>query len=558
MKKIAIIVTAFLVIALVGCEKNWLDINDNPNLPKTAAPNLLLTGAQVDFAFTFGQSNYIGTGLSSYVHQLSSREVDQYSMSSTSTMGNTWSNHYASVLPNIEKLITIAEAKGNLKYAGIAKIMKAYSYSVMVDLFGDIPYSEATDSTNFNPKPDASADIYNNLFILIDEAIANLTATTTNALIPGDDDLIYGGDVNKWERLGNTLKLRLLLNTRLVQSSITNYSGKLNDLIAANKFMNPGDDFEFWFNDTNSPDQRHPAFVDEWGGGQITYYISPWFYEIMRGLTINATNNPFANIEDPRIRYYWINQKTINQESGLAHEYRHENFISIVFGSIGPNRDYAQRESATMIGFYPCGGKYDNRLGGPIAGFAITDGDGVASQKFITYASLRFMLAELAATNVITANAAVYYEEGVRAALAHVNKAVTKTTQTGVPQIASTAINSFVTNLMTRYNAADQERKLEMIITQKWIHNFFNPVESYTDYRRTGYPVLFDPRPGTVIIPRVWKSTEVNQPSPTQLIRKFPKSMWYPQREVELNPWINQKQDLSVARLFWDTRSYDY
>lgn len=562
MKKIAIIITTFLVIALVGCEKNWLDINKDPNVPFVAQPNKLLTGAQVNFGYTFCQSNYIGGDLLTYVHQLSSREVDQYSMSATGSIQNTWLSHYAGVMPNINELIRLTDVNanptGNLSYAGIAKIMKAYSYMVMIDLFGNIPYSEANVAGNIAPAIDTASTIYNTLFVLIDDAIVNLQSTPLpNLMTPKDDDLIYGGNTAKWIRLGNTLKLRLLLNTRLTQDKISGYTQKLADLMTANNFILPDEDFEFWFNEVGTPDQRHQAFVDEYGGGQVTYYISPWFYEIMKGLTINATNNPFANVADPRVPYYWFNQLT-GGDAENATDYRHENFVSIVFGSIGPNRDMAQRVSATMIGFYPCGGKYDNGVGGGRTGLTIENGDGVAPQKMMTYASSRFMLAELAITGVIPpGNAPVYYEEGVRAALAHVNKSVAKTTQTGVPQLSAAAINTFVTSLMTRYNTATDERKLEMIITQKWIHNFFNPVESYTDYRRTGYPVLFDPRSGVAIVP-INADGEVNTELPVQLVRKYPKSMWYPQREVELNPNFSQKPDLSAARVFWDTRTYDY
>jgi hypothetical protein len=107
------------------------------------------------------------------------------------------------------------------------------------------------------------------------------------------------------------------------------------------------------------------------------------------------------------------------------------------------------------------------------------------------------------------------------------------------------------------YGTTDDEGKLEMIMTQKWISNFFNPVESYTDYRRTGYPVLFDPLPGEVIIPVDYEGN-FNTTSPVQLIRKYPKSLWYPSSEVELNPNVTQKTNLSESRVFWDTRTYDY
>lgn len=557
MKKIAIFLTLFLVLGIVGCEKNFLDINDDPNVPTVAEPSKLLTGAQVALGETFSQNNFIGNGLLSYTHQLVSREVQQYNITSSGIISNTWQWAYAYVNPNLDELIKSSEANGNLRYAGIAKILKAYTFSAMVDVFGDIPFSESNIPGLIAPKLDASEEIYNSLINLIDEAKLDLNnSEAPNSFKPGSDDLIYNGDIGKWERLANTLKLRLLVNSRLTPEKITNYSTLLTNLIAEDNFIEEGEDFEFWFTSQTAPDQRHPAFVDEYDGGQITYFISPWFYEIMRGLTINAINNPFAGIDDPRVPYYWANQLKDDEAAQNPHEYRHDNFVSIFFGSIGPNTDYAQRESVTMIGIYPCGGKYDDGNGSGGKGFTGTDGDGVAPHKFITYASLKFMLSELAIVGEISQDPTTLYEESVRAAYSHVNKVVSRSSK-DVPTIASSVIDDHIAQLLTAFNASSNEVKLEMIMTQKWISNFFNPVETYTDYRRTGYPVLFDATQGIGIVPVDYEGN-TNTETPVQLIRLYPKSIWYPDREVELNPNIIQKTNLSEARIFWDTRNYDY
>jgi hypothetical protein len=556
MKKIAIIFITVMVLGIFGCERDWLDINIDPNVPTQADPAKLLTGAQTHLGEAFSQENFVGNPLLSFVHQLVSREYPQYNYAASGTMGNTWWWAYTNVGPNLDELIVSAEEAGNLRYAGIAKILKAYTFSVMVDLWGDVPYSDYNIPGLIHPTVDPGAQIYNGLLALIDEAIADLNnQDASNLLSPAADDLIYGGNIARWVRLGNTLKLRLLINTRRTPENITGHGTILQNLVTADNFIGPDEDFEFWFNASVSPDQRHPAFKDEYDGGQITYYISPWFYEIMRGLTFNATNNPFAGLQDPRVPYYWVNQLTGGEPAQNPHEYRHGNFVSIVFGTIGPYADGAQRESATMIGLYPAGGKFDDGTGST-GGLGRADGTGVAPQKFITYASLNFMLAEHyhAAGNAPLARDA--YEEAVRAAFAHVNKVVARTGQEGVPALTAAAINEYVDDLLDAYDAASPDRKLEMIMTQKWIHNFFNPVESYTDYRRTGYPVLFDPLPGTVVIP-VDNAGAISE-SPVQLIRRYPKSLWYPQREVELNPNVVQKTNLSESRVFWDNRTYDY
>ena len=94
-------------------------------------------------------------------------------------------------------------------YLGISQILEAYTISVTTDLFGDVPYTEALQgSVNINPKYDTQESIYTSALKLIDDGIANVKANA--GLKPGTDDLIYAGNITKWEKFGNSLKLRLL------------------------------------------------------------------------------------------------------------------------------------------------------------------------------------------------------------------------------------------------------------------------------------------------------------------------------------------------------------
>lgn len=553
--KITRILYALIPTLLVctSCSK-YLDINDNPNKPTTAELNKVLTGAEYNIAMSFASGNYIGSSLSSYVFHLSSREVDNYGiMNSTSTLGNTWQQGYAYGLKNTNAVIKAAEEGNNMIYAGIGKLMKAYAFANLVDLWGDIPYEEFDIEGNYAPKLDRSQDIYNSLLALIDEAIGNLEDTNaSNLLKPASDDLIYSGNVDKWVRMGNTLKLKLLVQSRKSKNDIPDWNTKLSTLLAENNFMRNGEDFEFKHTAKDSPDERHKAYVDEYLGGQSTYYISPWIYETMSGKNLNVTDNPFVSIKDPRIPYYWVNQIKADSEAQSTTDYRDGAFVSIFFASNSSGASNDQRETSTFIGIYPCGGKYDNGQGGKCDAKV---GNGVAPEKMLQSYSVPFLLAELYLTGEASGDAKSALEEGIERSIIHVN-AVAKASDPNVPAISTENKDAFIEQVLKKYDAAgSDEEKLRIVMTQKWIANFFNPVEAYTDIRRTGYPTLLPKN--TTYAQSPYKTSQVPEQGPVNIplkgINAFPRAMWYPSSEVTRNPNVtNEGRNLSNPILFWD------
>ena len=546
-----IILVMFLGMSLGNCTKDWLDINQSPNVPTTPELSQLLSFSEYYMAQALGQGNFIGNNLSSYVHQSVSREVQNYGMDmQANNILNTWNYLYIYALKDFDAIIEFAEVDENLIYAGIAKTLKAYTFSVMVDLWGDIPFSEFNVPGLIAPNPDASKDIYNALIALLEEGLADLGNTNAaNGMKPGSDDFFYAGNVARWQKLNNTIKLKLLLQSRKAKSDITDWQGKFNALISANNFIASGEDFQFWFNEkTNPTDMRHPAFLGY--TGQHTFYISPFFYETMAGDTYNTIDNPFAGIADPRLPYYFHRQLASGQASENAHEYRNGTFMSIFFASNGPNAARTNDRSSTKIGIYPCGGRFDTGTGGAVS---LSTGTGAAPHKMITFFALKFMLAELALTGETTGDAKALLQEGIVAAFAHVNSVAAK--QAGVPQIVAADRDAYITAILAKYDAANAAGKLRILMTQKWIANFMNPVDSYNDIRRTGYPTLFDPSktqdPGNGVNPTV---TDLSAGRvPLMNFTSFPRSLYYPTNsETSLNPNMQQKTNLSTPFVFWD------
>lgn len=552
-----IYVLASALMINTSCTKDFLDINDDPNKPTTAELNKVLTGAEYDVAKSFAPGNYIGTSLPSYVFHLSSREVDNFGITaSQATLGNTWQQAYAYGLKNTNAVIKAAESTDNLIYAGIGKLLKAYTFASIVDLWGDIPYKEFDIEGNYAPAVDRGQDVYNGLFGLIDEAIGNLNNTeSANLLKPAADDVIYKGDKAKWIRMGNTLKLKLLVQSRKAKTEITDWNSKLSALLTENNFMKSGEDFEFKHTKKDNPDERNPAYVDEYLGGQSTYFISPWLYETMNGMDLNVKDNPFTGIVDPRIPYYWVNQIKADAAAQNATDYRNGAFVSIFFGSNSSGAGNDQRVTSTFVGIYPCGGKYDDGKGGKCDKSV---GTGVAPEKMLQAYSVPFLLAELYLTGEATGDAKEALSNGIKRSMAHVNSVsqAAKADGAAVPTIGDETIGTFITKVANRYDAAsDNSEKLRIVMTQKWIANFFHSVEAYSDIRRTGYPTLLPQN--TAYAQSPYKSNKEPEVGPMDIplkgLNAFSRALWYPTDEVTRNPnVVNSGRNLTSPILFWD------
>ncbi len=199
-------------IGFSGCKK-FLDVNTNPNNPDTASPNLLLPTVEAAIGQVVGNGLQItGNFYAQYWTQNPNasqyKSIDRYAQTSTFYDG-VWSNIYRKALVNAQLIIDSKTA--NIQYTqGIAYLLKAYTFQLATDAFGDIPLSEALHGSDFrNPKYEAQQTVYDSIFTYVDKGVALLNAK--NATSPGSQDLIFQGDVNQWKAFANTLKLKAYL-----------------------------------------------------------------------------------------------------------------------------------------------------------------------------------------------------------------------------------------------------------------------------------------------------------------------------------------------------------
>ena len=566
------LIPVLAALAVVSCKKGFLDINTDPNNPTSIEVSKLLPTAERNLgdALAIGGGNNGGLSqlLAVYTHQLSTREeADQYGVTGTEFyLGLAWPKLYAAVLPssttpeqgvlqNLEDIIRNGTAAGNTRYAGIAKILKAYAFSQLVDVFGDVPFSEANKLKEgiVYPKFDDDAAIYPQLLTLLDQGIADLANTTaTNALKPGTDDVIYQGSVDKWTKAANTIKLKLYTQMRKVK----NVSNEVNALISSGKLISTtAESFLVPYGPIGATDNRNPGFEDYYAS-QRSNHISPWFYEILKGVNprIHTGNR------DPRMPYYIYNQVNATQPTreGNQTEYRDGPFVSIYFGSVGPDRDRTQQNTISVMGIYPVGGRYDD---GGAQQVNAASGTGAAPYRMITYADRLYLEAELMKEGVIAGDARAKLQQAMVESFRQVDYVITqyvKPAQT-VPALHGTAaVTTYINNVLAEYDLKPAQQ-LEIIMTQKWISSFGSAVDQYTDYRRTGFPVLFNPKDpsmapggrvqppinGDPVLPGAQKSV------PVQQTRDFPLTLPWFQGELETNPNAPPQKSPSTYKVFW-------
>lgn len=559
MKMKKLLLLFFIPALLVGCD-TWLDVNKDPNNPEDVPIALLLPTVEYDatYAVCAGKEAGLGQDLSTYTHQTSTREeANAYGAGGSAYYTDlAWKYMYTTTLQNLDNMIVKSATLKAPYYAGIGKVIKAYLYSQFVDVFADVPFSEANKKSEgiLYPKFDKGEDIYPQLIVMLDSAIANLS-TTKAPITPGTDDLIYGGDASKWIKAANTIKLKLYNQIRLVDPSVNT---KIADLLAnAPLISKTSEGFMFPFTSKRTPDERNPAYPETYEATQKTSCMSPWFFEILKGI-----NPVFSGIVDPRLPYYFYNQLSATgagKDGSDLFEYRVGGFVSIYFGSNGPDRDRAMDKSMTVYGIYPCGGRYDE---GDATTVGTTSGTGAAPYRFLTYADRLFIEAELIKANVIAGDAKTKLNSAMNESFKLVDYVVSKVapSQTVPALVGNAKTTAYINSILSLYDAASDNKKMEIIMTEKWISTFGGSyVDQYTDYRRTGYPVLFDPKnttmaPGGYVTPPDGGDPfRTLPPVKVSCSLNYPLSLAWPAAELNVNKNApSQKTDPSTYKVFWD------
>ncbi len=431
-----------LLALLAACTEDFEEINTDPNRPKEITPGVML--GQLQYRMV---NSSVSAGRN-FTHELMQVDAPRASASGqglhryvVNPGAGVWTDFYL-YLNDVEDIYATADRLQENNYKAIALVYKSWAYSILTDLYGDVPYREATKAAagNFTPAFDAQKDIYVQL-------LQNLE--TANGLFDATQALTYGGDfvynanalsggknvgVERWKKFCNSLRLRLLLRISKRDGEV-NVGEQLNailtDPVNNPVFTSTTDDAIFRYPGT------FPYFNPYFNARQVDWRDGNYFTKFFLD-KLNADN-------DPR-RAVWSTQVTVNGtpvyqgiESGYptTQEY-----------AVGRNSSYTDAlKTLPQLGV------------------------------MLPYAEVEFIKAELALKGFPTGQTPrAHYEAGITASMA---------------QWGATLPPGFLQQPGVRYEeTATAEKQLEQIMLQKYYAYFFVDYQSWFEKRRTGYPVL--------------------------------------------------------------------
>lgn len=467
-----------LAISIYSCSDSYFDVNTPSNAvpaDKIAMKDVLSPCIQYTMNAQFNAASNIALVDQHITTIVNDRQgIDNQYLA---TLDGYWRIVYTQALPNIQVLEQKAIASNSSHYLGIAKVLEAINIGTTTDLYGDIPYSEATLGTAIKyPKYDSQQAIYTDIIKLLDESIALFSAPNTSALAPGGEDLIYGGKIANWKKAAYTFKARFQLHLSKVNGANATATSVLASL--ANGFTTNTDDFQLKYNSVNI----NPWYSTQVGlfTGNVFYAISNQFISYMNGGAVY----PFTTIAmDPRLPLL-VDMRTYSSAGVTGTQ------PTLPAGYVGTTNGTGT-SSAAKIGtqlFY-------SKVDAPLVYLSFSEA------KFME-AEAQFLLAGGTATTT-GSNAAAYaaYKAGIAANMDKIGVVAADKNA----YLADTSIDKGVAAL-----------ELKDIMRQKFIALFLNP-ETFTDYRRYDFstnafknltiPVNTDPVNGGKWMRRIVYST---------------------------------------------------
>lgn len=426
---------ASLTLALGACERKLDELNTNPNNSQVGNPAYILTGAErsnITRLFDVPINQDGGELIIQHWAKVQYTDEDRYAFRPGSYQ-SIWDGFYAGGLQDFAELIREGQASNNPNIQAVGMIMKNYFFSVLTDTYGDIPYSEALRLSEniLTPKYDAQQDIYTGM--LAELKAANALIKVGGATVSGD--AIYGGDMAKWQRFGNSLRLRLAMrivdaNPTLARTEIAEVLNGTTPVISSN-----AETAQFPF--LNSASNYNPIYTNR---------LTRDDHRVSRTVT-----SYLSRLSDPRLAVYadpaQCAAPTGPDSTGL--------YRGIPNGLTNAN--------VAKLGPLCSSSKVGNA-------FLKADAPGV----LMTYAEVLFFKSEAIARGIVTGDAKTEYENAIQASMAQYG-------------LSAAAAATYIAQPNVAYNASNYKQSIG---NQKWIALFGQGVEAWSEWRRLDYPRL--------------------------------------------------------------------
>lgn len=570
-----------LVIAVVftfsSCVMTDLDLLDNPNAvaPTNASADDLYQKVQLSFEDFYSSMWFNTAGMARMIAHTGA--FDYQSATNPTNFNFLWRMAYSDMFPDMDALDALAVERGLPIHSASAKILRAYTLMCLVDLFGDVPLSQATQGTEVvSPTSDPGSDVYAKALSLLDEAIADLTAAIDGGAAPTPaNDLFYNGDAAKWRTAAKSLKLRAAVTTRLVSDP----TGTINALVSEGDIIDEsGEDFQFNYGTSReAPNSRHPQYNNMYEANDGNY-MSNYYMYLLRADKKDADGEA---IEDPRLRYYFYRKSRTSDDLDInvyaCHfsNFPDQSFQPAHYAAIDPDlpyciaspdgyfgRDHLNNQSIppdgpvrTAYGVYPMGGQFDDNSYDETQQLGTSGGLGQGIQPILLSSFMDFLRAEAALINSTNDDPRALLESGIRKSIAKVMAASSPfidvnqqigedpTTTPPTPILLQALIptdediDAYVAYVLDKYDNGDKDKQLDVIMKEYHIALWGNGLDAYNNYRRTGKPDNMAP---------------ALESTPGAFIRSF----FYPADHVNFNQNASQKE--LTKQVFWDTNPADF
>ncbi|WP_158642970.1 SusD/RagB family nutrient-binding outer membrane lipoprotein [Mucilaginibacter ginsenosidivorax] len=490
-----IFITLMLLVGLLaGSCKKWVDVNYDPSQvsDQNATPDYILPVLFTKMALSVdnqsGMNEWMGYWAWPY-HDANDPQT-------------TYDIQDVSKFPGLEDpFISLVLFEQNSKknnqpfYWGIAKFLKAFYYSNAVDIYNDIPYTEAFRSDIRTPRYDKGQFIYEDLMVQLDSALTLIKgAPQGNALHISDADIMCHGNKDKWYRIINTLKLRLLIHQANRSERQTYIQKEIAKIVQSGYgFLQSGEDADV---NPGYTDQK-PSIYFQWNSAfdvTVRNYTSSNTYGLLPAWTRACANTTAMDLlkgnRDPRLQFFYnpittplppgANEPFVQLDSA---SYRGNRFGLTIDQGIYP---YQGSDYVSQVGGVQTRGVIVSPLStGIIKGYNMND-------FIITSVESAFLQAEAVQRGWLGGSAETAYQTAVKESFRWLNVGGNNTN----PQLSDDIFNKWYAdesghgNSNVSWNAAPDKYKL--IMFQKYMAlNGINPIESYTDYRRNGrFPAI--------------------------------------------------------------------
>jgi len=457
MKFIKITAAIFLVAFMSGCTKDFSDTNTNKNNPTSVTPDLLLSGVirnmmnqQVNEAWG------IGNLVSQYHAKIQFVNEDRYLWNEQNSV---WNNVYGNNR-NLQNILVAVESDTKSPYLGVSLILKSWMFSLVTDAYGDAPYKEAGKAKTealYAPVYDTQEEIYTG--ILADLKRANELLAVSNTNLSGD--ILFGGGASsiiKWRKLANSLRLRLLMRISKKKNVNADMQAIVGDPANNPIFTGNADNAEMKYF-TAAPNQ-FPLYGARVGS----------FDEIRVSKTLA---DRLTALNDTRLNVFG----RASQSSVTAGTPKIEG-IPNGLGDVAALNYNGGPQGVSRVGYtFACLVCND-------PGQAVAD-PSAPRAILMNYAELQFILAEGREKGMITTGSAdTYYTNGITANFDYWKALVPSQYGLNVNMPAG-----YLTQAAVAYDGT-QADKLAKIALQKWIALYFNGLEAWFDWRRTGMPAI--------------------------------------------------------------------